>query len=423
MERRDFLKLASLAGLAVVVGPTNSKEAEAAEPYTGPLWLMINAGGGWDPTSMCDPKGGLGPDDPKAVNRLFTTAEIQTIGAFQVPPPNNGPLSQINQFFQDHYQNLLVINGIDTQTNSHDVGSRTTWTGSLTDGRPAFAALLAAAYGATLPMGFITNGGYDNTAGIVPSARVGNIDAIQRAAYPNVLYPPDNPETFHSDITSGLIAKAREDRHNAVVAKQRLTRIKKNMNTLYAARTGSNELKKLLDYLPDLDAFQTDIGRQAAFAMAAYQADICVAANLDIGGFDTHGQHDNNQLPQLAELLAGVGEAWSQAGAVIGGNVRILVGSDFGRTPMYNDGDGKDHWNITSMLMMGTGIPGNKLFGVSDPVHNAVSINEAGVEDPNGFTLHPGHIHIQLRKLAGIDQNEVVKGSLLNETEEIALFS
>ena len=147
-----------------------------------------------------------------------------------------------------------------------------------------------------------------------------------------------------------------------------------------------------------------------------------MCANLDIGGFDTHGQHDQNQVPQLAELLAGVSSLKTMADNLIGGNIVILVGSDFGRTPMYNSGAGKDHWNITSMLMMGQGITGNRVFGKSDPEHNGLKVNSAGQEDPNGFVIHTGHIHKELRKLAGIEDNPILAGSLLSETETLNLF-
>ena len=55
MERRDFLKLASMAGLGVVVAGPLAGRANAADPYTGLLYLFIHASGGWDPTSFCVP--------------------------------------------------------------------------------------------------------------------------------------------------------------------------------------------------------------------------------------------------------------------------------------------------------------------------------------------------------------------------------
>ena len=52
MKRRDFLKTTALAGLAVAAPLPFSSIARAEDvgSYEGPLWITINASGGWDPT-------------------------------------------------------------------------------------------------------------------------------------------------------------------------------------------------------------------------------------------------------------------------------------------------------------------------------------------------------------------------------------
>ena len=59
MNRRDFLKASAMAGLAVASPLPFMKMARAEElgTYDGPLFITINATGGWDPTMVCDPKG------------------------------------------------------------------------------------------------------------------------------------------------------------------------------------------------------------------------------------------------------------------------------------------------------------------------------------------------------------------------------
>ena len=95
MNRRNFFKLTSLAGLSVVAptvfafdrpGPIkNPNLPPLAETYSGPLWVFLNAGGGWDPTSLCDPKGGNGPDDPDAMNHSYTYSQIESAGNIRYP--------------------------------------------------------------------------------------------------------------------------------------------------------------------------------------------------------------------------------------------------------------------------------------------------------------------------------------------------
>jgi hypothetical protein len=416
MERRDFIKLASMAGLGVVVAGPLTGRSWAAGEYTGRLWILIHAGGGWDPTSFCDPKGTTNLMDPDRMNN-YLTSDIGTAGNIKFAPLGTAPT-----FFQTYANQLLIVNGIDTGTNSHDAGTRTTWTGTLLENKPSFAALVAGVYGPTLPMGFLSSGGYEGTGGVVPITRVPDPNVLERIAFPNVVNPGDTT-LYHTDETVQRIATTREARHMARLGKQNLPRIKHAMNTLYASRLGQNELKQLIQYLPAQLSGESLV-RQAQIAIAAYRAGICVSANLSIGGFDTHGQHDQNHIPRLDDIYSGIAGILSEATiAGILDKVVIIVGSDFGRTPGYNDGDGKDHWNVTSMMMLGAGVPGNKVFGATDERHNWLYVDpQTGQESAGGIQLKPGHIHQALRQFAQIDNSDLVQKFPLAEDNIINLF-
>jgi hypothetical protein len=415
MERRDFLKLASMAGLGVVAAGPLAGSAKAAEPYTGPLWIFVHAGGGWDPTSFCDPKGWTTTEnDPERMNN-YPASGILSAGNIRY-----APVAANAAFFGAHYNQLLVINGIDTGTNSHDAGTRATWCGTLTEGRPALAALLAGVNGPTQPMAYISNGGYDFTASVVPVTRVPDTGTLARIAYPNRFYGDDeNSPLYHTEGTIGKIATAREARHQARLAQQRLPALRQNMSTLYTSRLGQNELKQLIQYLPT-DFSQNGLARQGQVAIAAYRAGICISANLETGGFDTHGDHDNQHFGSLTNLFDGVTEIvnFAQAAGVLD-RTYIIMGSDFGRTPGYNEGNGKDHWNITSMMMMGPGITGNRVIGVTDERHGPISVDPVTLQESGGgIRITPAHIHKALRKLAGIDTSPVLQPFALTEAEE-----
>jgi uncharacterized protein (DUF1501 family) len=424
MERRDFLKLASSVGLGVVAGSTLSGHAKSADKYEGPYYLMFHAGGGWDPTSFCDPKGAQSLAEMEtndAMNKSYLAGEIADAGPFKV-----APLPGIVEFFQKHSSRLMVINGIDFATNSHDAGTRTAWTGTLQENKPAFAALVAGVYAPTQPMAFITYGGYDVSAGVVAVTRAGSPDLLRRIAFPHVVNPdaedPADMYNFHSAGAEGILANARNERLLALQAKQQLPRLKNKMGLLYMARGGQNQLKQLVEFLPE--NVENGLVGQAQIAIAAMRAGVCVAANLSRGGFDTHGNHDENQIEALVDLFAGIDAAYEMAEnfTETAGKVRYIAGSDFGRTPRYNDGNGKDHWSVTSMVMMGPGIP-NRLIGESDAGHNPLTVNPGTLAvDPGGVRIKPGHIHTALRKLAGIHGNDIVNKFPLQEPEELNLF-
>lgn len=405
MNRRDFIRLASFAGLAVGFGGL-PRRAEAAG-YGGPLWVMVHASGGWDPTALCDPKGMLSENDEDPVNKSFLQSEVGNAGAIRF-----APVGYNQTFFEKHHSKLLVINGVDTETNSHDTGTRVTWSGKLAEGHPSFGALVAAALGRELPMGFLSAGGYDYTAGLVAPTRTGNIGALNRIAYPDRI-DPNNPDSrYHTEATSQRIAAAQRERLQAMMERQRLPRIRNHMGMLYNARAGENELRRLTEFLPEqLDNSNNPMRRQAQVAIAGYKAGITVAANLSVGGFDTHGNHDATHIPRLQTLLEGVDFLFEEAELQgIADRMVVVIGSDFARTPGYNSGNGKDHWSITSMMLAGPGIPGGKVIGTTDERHRAIPVDPVTLQpNPNGVRIKPAHVHQALRKLAGIEDADVTR--------------
>jgi hypothetical protein len=187
------------------------------EPYTGKLFLFVNAGGGWDPTMICDPKG-------NPVNRQYETSPIASSGNIRYAPitytAENGYTNR--QFFEKFSSRLLVLNGVDMQSNNHDGGSRYTWSGHLEDGYPPLAALIAAALAPGRPLGFLSNGGYENTQGIVPLTRVNDLGTIGRIAFPNRVDPANAMSVYHSSDTASRIVRAQQERLRTLQGRQSL---------------------------------------------------------------------------------------------------------------------------------------------------------------------------------------------------------
>lgn len=397
-DRRDFLKLAGAAGLAVV-WPRGAARAESAG---GPYWVFVHAAGGWDPTSLCDPKGRRNEDEEDPVN-LYFTDDIGEAGAIRY-----APVAWNREFFEKHHRRTLVLNGVDTQTNNHDAGTRHVWSGKLGEGYPALAALIAGIEARDQPMAFISNGGYDVTGGLIAPTRTGNIGAVNRIAFPNDIDGEPGGETFHTPETMERIQAALAARKDHLTRRLSLPKAVHAISQLYSARTGRNEVKRLSEFLPD-EFEDGRLQRQAQVACAAFRAGIARCANLAAGGFDTHGDHDAQHYPRLASLLQGVDFLWDEAERQgIADELVVVVGSDFGRTPGYNAGNGKDHWSITSVLLMGKGIPGNRVIGVTDERHVPIGLDPRTLEPigESGIRLQPKHLHRALRRLAGIADHE-----------------
>ena len=416
LNRRDFLKLAGVAGLTVSAPFPFAKtsRADGSDPYDGPLFLLVNAGGGWDPTSLCDPKGRANEEASNPMNNYFID-DIGEVGNFKYAPVDGHA-----EFFTRHRDNLMVINGVDTATNGHDSGSRNTWSGNLAEGHPSVGAIIAAVHAPDKAMGYITNGGYDITRDIVPRTRVGDIGALERLAFPNKV-SPYNDDLYHSEAAFDRIQRFQRERLGRIREDSHLPHEHLASSTLHVARGSNNELKRLTEFLPEIGGSQ--LRRQSQVAIAAYKAGLCVSANLSVGGFDTHGDHDNRQFAALGNLLSGVNDIWDEAERQgIADRLVVMIGSDFGRTPGYNANRGKDHWSITSVMLMGAGIPGNTVIGGSDERHNPLTVNpETLALDESGIRITPAHIHKQVRKLAGVDET-TISAQFPLRVEDMPLF-
>jgi uncharacterized protein (DUF1501 family) len=408
----------------------------ATDNYTGPLWLFLNATGGWDPTSLWDPKGYTDPADPARVNNYARTAIGQVAGSTlrYAPPPDsfagNTTLYTAKAFYDKYHQKMLVFNGIDSRTNSHDDGQRHNWSGELGRlGFPSIGALIAGAAAPARPMSYITNGGYSATGGLTIASHLtsSGLATMYEIAFPN---RSQNAQSATSRIyfpdggadARNLIKAASDARTQAMMDAQRMASVRDAVSKLQSARSGPNRFATMADNLaanaPLTQASFNGRGsaynlyQQGHIALAAYESGAAAAVQISIGGFDTHSNHDADHYPRLMDMLQGLDAILTEAQSRnLADRIVLMVGSDFGRTNRYNSDNGKDHWPITSMMVMGNpvqSIRGNRAIGATTDTHTALWINPTTLapvppDTAGAVLLTPGIIHQALRRLAGVD--------------------
>ena len=99
----------------------------------------------------------------------------------------------------------------------------------------------------------------------------------------------------------------------------------------------------------------------------------------------------------------------------------VIIQSEMGRTPWYNEMGGKDHWSVGSWMAMGRGIQGNRVIGGTE-IHPETGVDQSPtLIDPihlqasaTGIKIKPQHIHAALRDLVGISQHEYAQRFPLN---------
>ena len=139
---------------------------------------------------------------------------------------------------------------------------------------------------------------------------------------------------------------------------------------------------------------------------------VCISANLSIGQFDSHNNNDPDQMKLIPEVLAGIDYVLRRAEDLkIREKLVVIIQSEMGRTPTYNNGNGKDHWSIGSIMFLGPGIAGNRVIGATDEKQLLVPLNPKtlGIDKEQGIRVRPEHIHLALREFAGIQSHAFSK--------------
>jgi uncharacterized protein (DUF1501 family) len=406
--RRNFLKYCAATGLGLsaplaTTQPLIAHDSQETPPYEGLCWLVLNASGGWDTTLLMDPKG-----SPET-NRLYTAEQILQQGQHRFAPTEKhreGGLSN-ETFFTEFGRDLLVVNGLDYSVNNHSPCSRYMATGKLDSlAYPTFAALVAACQGPDCPLAFLTFGNYSATGNLVAMSRVPYLPSLQRIANADSI--EGNPRApYHDDFALKRLEQAQADRHAALSNSPLLPRSQRAESMLYAAQLNSKTLSRVVPFIPK-EIPKQRIAQQAEIALASFKAGVCVSANLSIGQFDSHANNDKDQMKLIPELLEGIAGILHRAEELqIRDRLVLVVQSEMGRTPNYNNGNGKDHWSIGSIMFLGPRIKGDRVIGATTAKQFAIGINPHSLQlqPTNGILMRPEHMHLALRQFAAIDQH------------------
>ena len=432
MRRRDVLK--TLAAAAGGLGAGFRLPLAHAADYDGKLFVFVQADGGWDPTCFCDPKTNT-PGLPD-ITHWSDDDEVQYAGNIPYAPFANN-----QEFFENHHDKMLVINGVDAQTNSHTVGVVHNWSGRNSDGYPTMSALLAAEYGAGMPAAYLSFGGFSRTARIARYTRLDNPDLLR-----NIATPQRSPwgESYVSDEDWQALSDYGEETALRLVTTPEAMPGAVYRSRLYRrAMEADDGLKRLADAIPPEDQlpeheesgpipggsgneYGSDLRRQAQIAVLAFDTGVAVSADLYLSGFDTHERHDPDYAWLLGNLTDSVSFLWTEAERHgIDDRLVVVMGSDFGRTNYYNATDGKDHWPIGSYVVMEKGQPWtNRSVGLTDEVHEAYRISPTTLErdDQNGTIIYPKHVHKALRRHFGIESSPGAKRFPFNNVKDFAFF-
>jgi hypothetical protein len=433
LTRREILKLMGSAGaLTMVPGLSISQSVLAAEQYSGDLILTLNVFGAWDVTSICDPK--LNTNGEPDINHWAQ-------GVSEIPKAGNIPYAPIldnASLFNKHSQDMLIINGIDAQSNSHSTGQIHAFSGRLSTGFPTITASVAGVLGKNFALSYINNGGYAGNGGLVTTSSLSGPDLIPKLAnYDEIFHSvgsEHNQELYPNSISERIHAAKIARIERQLVQTNLLTRHKNALNQFNLATQNLDELKKFNDFMPsELIDDNDDLGfhpswRQAEIAMISFKAGLTIGADITLDdNFDTHSNHDADHGKYMRRLTRDIETIWQLAQKHgISDKVTLVINSEFSRTPYYNNEGGKDHWPLGSMIIMKKGVSWtNRVVGRTDEVQNGIKINPTTlqIDETNGALIYPKDVYQALRRQFGIADHSLMKQFDLKTEHEFDFFN
>jgi len=402
ISRRKLIRSLAILPYPLTAGfwSQNSFAAVNSDIY----FLTIQTLGAWDVTVFCDPKENTAGE--KEITNWSKKDETRQIGNLTY-----APFAKNKEFYEKYYNDMLVVNGVDAQTNSHTVGVTNNWSGRTAAGYPSLPALFSSVYGLNDPLPYISFGGaYSYTANQVSPAIIGNPGSIKELLLPNTdgwggsnkvdnalwkLIQAENIASIQSASAKSM---------NFESQKRRLEYIE--------AFGNSEKLAALGNKLPDSNELRSlpELQQQIIAALSAFSANTTITADISHGGYDTHENNDNQQGQLLSELVTALDFMWEQAEILgIADKLFVMIGSDFGRTPYYNANRGKDHWNVGSYIFMKKNASfTNQVIGETDALHNAMGLSYKNLQpDGSSETIKPIHVHSAVRDYLGITGTKI----------------
>ena len=431
LSRRGVLR-GAIAGVSTIAGSSAMKlwGAEQGDVYEGPLLVTLQLEGGVDVTQLCDPKVNV-QGEPK-INHWADAADPGQAGNILF-----APIADNAQLFQEFGSDMLVINGVDAQTNSHETGKLFNWTGSNTEGRPSLSALFAAAQSPHQPLAYSVFGGTSRTAGLIGYNQFSNLSSARTLVQPYLEPWSGNPRRSTDDLARAH-SMVQADISRLLAESNLSVRQRRSLLGYTEARASRDSLQRLAELIPDEadvmrseeinvggQNFRLNLKEQMQSALLLFKSGLGSAADLSLGGFDSHEQHDAVSDALLTHFADAIRFFWDYAETLgIAERIVLMVGSDFGRTNFYNEGEGKDHWPISSYLIMERNAPwGDRVVGLTDELHFGSPINQETLKaDRNGVIMTPTHVHKALWEYLGLETFAADRGLTLPDAERLPLF-
>lgn len=405
LTRRTLLQGAALAATATL-GPVRRARAEPTGAPKNLIVLLV--AGGWDTTYSIDPKAAPDVDVPAGAVRMH--------GALDIFEDVTRPA--IGAFFDRYASITAVVRGIHLASVSHEACTQSILTGARNETSPDVAAIVAHAHAPGLPIPYLVLGNHAFAGPYAASmGRVGATNQLVALLDPAQAYPvagqrarPFVP-TSTEDAYVEAYMQARATRDRAVRGATGYN--KRQIDDFTSSWMRGNGLRSLGGQLGTRGTL-LDLAGQRTLALDALANGVSKTVMLASGlNWDTHednASQGGSQNALFGNLMTLVDDLAARSGANAGSTMLdetvIAVVSEMGRTPKLNSSalPGKDHWPVTSAMVIGSNVRGDRAWGATSATGEARAIDFAtGDPSDSGLTLEPKHVLAGVLGACGVD--------------------
>lgn len=352
MERRDFFKALSMAGLApLFIGAPSVRAAT-----NGRVLVLVFMRGGWDGLNVVVP---FGDDEYYRIRPTISVSPPSASGALNIDGffGFHPELKEVFDLYQSGWVSIMPAVHYPNGSRSHFSGQDNIESGGyLNDGAGWLGRYLRESIGDP----------WSRAISIADQA----VYSLRGLSMPVPSYPDLNSLAFSGSVTESALmadAIARSYQWGGISGSQLESRLKEIGQRLSADLVA---LQNVSRRPVDNDAVYPDstFGRQLRQAAAVIKGRHGVELiTLNCNGWDTHsdqgGGAPTGRMSQLLrDFSKAVGAFFKDLG-VVADRALILTSSEFGRTAVENGSKGTDHGNATVWLAMGPAVRGGIYLG------------------------------------------------------------
>lgn len=410
-NRRNFL--GTLAAGTATLGLSRLGFAQA--PNSDRKFIFVCADGGWDPLCVFAPKFSAPHIQMEAGTSPYSVAGHQLVHHASRP--------QVRDYFERYGTNTAIINGLSTRSVSHEVCAVVATTGSTRGNTPDWSSLVAQGGNSDYSIPSLVLGGPSFPGQLESlvsrSGEGGYLQDLVSHGFPEDLDGAHGVEPRLSPFGARLdrFVRTRAQRRYNAAGSQLMRRLNRDVE----ASIGRLQDLKTVD--GDINLSAEAFTQQIDSAVTALSLGLSRSVSVSSSGdWDSHEDNSeqtplfNELFTELHRLMGMLNTTQGQSGRMLIEETTVVVYSEMGRTPLYNETGGRDHWPYTSVMLMGAGIRGGETVGGYDDQFTGVGFDpQTGAPSATELGVPAADLGATLVHMAGLDASqEVPSGRVLH---------